>query len=82
VITENIEGDVADIGIRLADEAYLAWLAAASESERALHDWFDAAWGRAATSYCAYRAALDREEAAASDLRRLLELTKSCRLGR
>jgi len=66
--------DVAEIGLRLIEDAYLSWAAAAGESERAMHDWFDAGGARRADAFPAYRAALDREEAAARDLQRLTEL--------
>jgi hypothetical protein len=66
--------DLAEIGIRLVDDAYMTWFAAARECERALR-----AWQRAEPrAYWAYRAALDREEAAARDLERLSELARPC----
>ena len=70
--------ELAEIGVRLVDEAYLAWLCAARDCEQASRAWQEQ--GAAATgAYCAYRAALDREEAAARDLERLSELTRPCR---
>jgi hypothetical protein len=45
------------------------------ESEHALVTWFEAAAPISAGAYLAYRAAVDREEAAARDLQRLSELT-------
>ena len=63
--------DVAAIGIRLLDDAYMAWRAAEGECEEALQRWLARAHTRA---YPAYRAALEREEAAARDLQRLSEI--------
>jgi hypothetical protein len=68
--------DVAAIGVRLIDEAYFAWLFAARDSAHAFRLWSDGAAGGAA--YYAYRAALDREEAAARDLHRLSQLAGGC----
>jgi hypothetical protein len=67
-------GRVAAIGIRLVEDAYLAWTAAASESGQALRAWLDAGGARREEAYPVYRAALDREEAAARDLQRLSEI--------
>jgi hypothetical protein len=68
-------GELAEIGVRLVDGAYMAWLVAERECDQALREWQeerpDAYWG--------YRAALDREEAAARDLERLSELARPCR---
>jgi hypothetical protein len=71
----NLEQEIAKIGVRLLDDAHFAWLTAEIESEQALRE-----WGRTGStlSYRSYRAALDREEAAASDLRRLAELSRPC----
>jgi hypothetical protein len=66
--------DLAEIGVRLIDDAYLAWLTAARDSECAM-----AAWSEGRDSYWAYRAALDREEAAARDFERLSDLARPCR---
>jgi hypothetical protein len=70
---ENAETEISEIGICLGDDGYLAWFTAESECERVLHAWFDASAGDRATAYCVYRAALDREEAAAQHLQRLRE---------
>lgn len=78
-MTEQFATDVAEIGVRLSDDAYMAWCAAAIESELALRDWFDATPGARVSRYFVYRAALDREEAAARDLQRLSELAQPCR---
>ena len=67
----------ADIGVPLLDDAYVTWFMAERESEQALHAWFDAASARRRLAYVTYRAALDREEAAAHDLQRLSGLPKS-----
>lgn len=75
---ENLENELAQIGVRLLDDAHLAWLTAESECERALHAWFDGGGDRT-HAYFAYRAALDREEAAAHDLQRLWQLSEPCR---
>ena len=76
---QNAEKEVANIGIRLLDDAYLAWLSAESACERALHAWFKATGGSRAIAFSAYRAALDLEDAAAHDLQRLWELAGPCR---
>jgi hypothetical protein len=75
---ENREQQAAEIAERLADDAYLAWLSAESESGHALRAWCEA--GNASAAYFAYRAALDREEAAALDLQRLCELAAPYRM--
>jgi hypothetical protein len=69
--------DAVDIGIRLLDEAFMAWSFACYQCRHALRAWFDAPGAdRAGASY-AYQAALDREEAAARDLERLTVLSRS-----
>jgi hypothetical protein len=68
--------EIALIGIRLLDDAYMSWVAAESEAEEALRVWFEGNDGPQA--HHAYRAAVDREEAAARDLQRLHELTTVC----
>ena len=67
---------IALIGLRLLDDACMAWTAAEIEAEQALRAWLAGSRDRAA--YHAYRAALDREEAAARDLQRLHELRPIC----
>jgi hypothetical protein len=69
------EREVAEIGVRLIDGAYMAWLVAERECEQAMRAWQDDRPG----AYWAYRAALDREEAAARDLERLSEVARPCR---
>ena len=39
-MTDNATTEVAAIGVRLLDDAYLAWFSAESECELALHAWF------------------------------------------
>lgn len=77
-MVDNIESEVAAIGIRLLDDAHMAWVAAQSESSLALRAWFDGA-GRRDEAYFAYLATLDREQAAALDLQRLWTLAEPCR---
>jgi hypothetical protein len=66
--------ELAEIGVRLIDGAYMAWLVAERECEQAMSEWQDERPG----AYWAYRAALDREEAAARDLERLSQLASPC----
>jgi hypothetical protein len=75
---ENSEVEVARIGVRLIDDAYLAWVGAESEAETMLRGWFQASGERREAAYLAYLAALDREEASARDLKRLCRLASSC----
>jgi hypothetical protein len=70
--------EIALIGIRLLDDAYMAWAAAESDAEAALDAWSEGVLGPRQAAYHAYRAAVDREEAAARDLQRLNELTEVC----
>jgi hypothetical protein len=64
----------ATVGTRLAEGAYMTWQAAQIECELALGAWHAAMPGRTALAHVAYRAALDREEAAARDLEELCRL--------
>jgi hypothetical protein len=59
---------------RLVDGAYQAWQSAHIECDLALEAWEAAGPGRNATAHIAYRAALDREEAAARDFEELCRL--------
>ena len=77
-MTEELAREVAQIGVRLLDDAYAVWLAAQNECEHALRVWSAGGTRTHAELYCAYRAALDREEAAANDLQKLHELARSC----
>jgi hypothetical protein len=76
ILDFNSSREIALIGLRLLDDAYMAWVAAESEAGQALRSWSEASGHGAA--YQAYRAAVDREEAAARDLQRLHELTQIC----
>lgn len=76
---DDIELEVAEIGVRLLDDAYLAWFSAEGECERALRAWSAGSGREGAHAYLAYRAALDREEAAARDLQRLWQVARPCR---
>ena len=78
-MTDNANSEVATIGVRLFDDAYLAWFSAENECEDVLRAWFQSTREQRATTYFAYRAALDREEAAAHDLERLWHLAETCR---
>jgi hypothetical protein len=59
---------------RLADEVYMTWSAAQVECRHALESWLTAGPGDRAEANWAYRAALEREEAAARDLEWLSKL--------
>jgi hypothetical protein len=78
-MTSEFNTDLAAIGVRLLDDAYLAWFNAESESEAALQSWWQTTGSRRSVAYAAYRAALEREEAAARDLERLWSLVEPCR---
>ena len=69
--------ELAEIGIRLLDEAHVAWQRAECECENALRAWRDGPPRASIDRYLSYRAALDREQAAAHDLQRLWELATS-----
>jgi hypothetical protein len=71
---DDTEPEVAMIGVRLIDDAYLAWFSAESEAETMLRTWSQATGERRYAAYLAYRAALEREEASARDLERLWRL--------
>jgi hypothetical protein len=75
-MSPRLRRDATEIGIRLLDNAHMAWLAAEVEAEHALRAWFKGAPRDRAPAYLAYRAALDREQAAAQDLQRLSELAE------
>ena len=65
--------------VSLPADAYMAWVAAEIECEQALRAWYAAPPVRHAETYSVYRAALDREEAAAADLKHVFEPTEPCR---
>jgi len=69
--------DAIEIGIRLLDEAYTSWSVAQLQCTDALRAWFDAVPFDRADANLIYRAALDREEAAARDVERLAALARS-----
>lgn len=69
--TTAVTPEVAKISVRLLDDAYMAWCAATICCHEAMLGWCDAALHDRAAANAAYRAALDREEAAARDLARL-----------
>jgi uncharacterized protein YeaO (DUF488 family) len=73
-MARRVSREVAIIGIRLADEAYMSWCTAEVQCQDALRAWFDARPHDRAEANCAYRAALDREQAAARDLESLSQL--------
>jgi hypothetical protein len=77
-INRNASHDLSVIAIRVLDDAHMSWVAAEVESEHALRAWFDAGVAQSANAFLAYRAAVDREEAAARDLQRLSDLTQPC----
>jgi hypothetical protein len=77
-MTENATSEVAAIGDRLLDDAYLGWFSAESECERALGAWFQEADAGRRGAYFAYRVALDREEAAARHLERVWRFAEPC----
>jgi hypothetical protein len=75
-INRSTSRDLAVIAVRVLDDAHMTWVAAEVEAGYALRAWFDAGARPGAGAYHAYRAAVDREEAAARDLQRLSELTR------
>lgn len=68
------QDDPATIGMRLIDEAHMGWCCAQIQAHQALDTWLDAPARARKDRHIAYLAALDREEAAASDLARLWAL--------
>lgn len=70
---ESAQTELTMAGLDPLDEAYIAWLCAESECERALRAWFDGD----PMAYVAYTVALEREEAAACDLQRSSEVPRS-----
>jgi hypothetical protein len=73
-MAQRISREVARIGIGLIDEAYVSWCTAQLQCENALRAWFEASPRDRAEANCAYRAALDREQAAARNLESLSQL--------
>jgi hypothetical protein len=77
-MTDELADEVGRISVRLLDDAYMAWRAAEGECEEALRGWSTGTSRVGAEAYSMYRAALDREEAAARDLQKLHEVAQSC----
>ena len=77
-ITYIADREIAAIGTRLLDDAYMAWFLAQHEADEALGAWFDPGARSRALAYRTYCAAVDREEAAARDLQRLTEISAPC----
>ncbi|HEY2201831.1 MAG TPA: hypothetical protein VGH56_08080 [Solirubrobacteraceae bacterium] len=75
-VNRNTSNELAVIGVRLLDDAHMTWVVAESEAGHALRAWCKGAPSHRDAAYHAYRAAADREEAAARDLQRLSELTQ------
>jgi hypothetical protein len=77
MMTDEFAYDLARIGVRLLNATYMMWWAAERECEEALRGWSAGTKGGGAEAYSRYRAALDREEAAARDLQTLHEVAQS-----
>lgn len=77
-ISRNTSSDLTVLGARALDDAYMTWVAAEVASGYALNAWCRAAAPDRTAAYVAYRAAVDREEAAARDLQRLGDLIPPC----
>ena len=75
----DTDTEIATIGVRLIDDAYVAWFNAESECETRLQAWFRATGEGREIAYTSYLAALDREEASARDLERLWRVAEPCR---
>ena len=67
-MARRIPREVRSIGIRRVDEAYMSWRTAQIQCQTALRAWFEARPRDRAEANSVYRAALDREQAAARDL--------------
>ena len=77
-VDQDASHDIAVIAVRVLDDAYITWIAAEIDSDHALHAWFETVPRDRGAAYVAYRASVDREEAAARDLERLHALTRPC----
>jgi hypothetical protein len=77
-MTDDEMRALAEIGVRLCDDAYMMWLSAECEAAQLLLGWHTARPSEWRTACAAYQAALDREEAAARDLERLHQVTAPC----
>ena len=67
-VIENMQAEVAAVGVRLIDDTYLAWSHAKAECDTTLRAWFQSTGERRERAYLVYRASLHREEASARDL--------------
>jgi hypothetical protein len=67
-LSTNDRQELAEMEMDMLDGAYITWCGTETEAARALHAWLE---GSGTDAYVAYRAALDREEAAARELQRL-----------
>jgi hypothetical protein len=74
VMGRRMSREVASIGTRLVDEAYVSWCTAQLQCQTVLREWFDAGPRDRAEANSIYRVALDREQAAARDLEWLSRL--------
>ena len=77
-IKRDTSRGLAVIADRVLDDAHMTWVAAEVESGQALRAWFDSTGPEDASTYRTYRAAFDREDAAARELQRLSQLTQPC----
>jgi hypothetical protein len=73
-MARRMSRELASVEIRLIDEAHMSWCTAQVQCETALRAWFEAGPHDRAEANCVYRAALDREQAAAHDLESLSQL--------
>jgi hypothetical protein len=73
-MARRMSREVASVEIRFIDEAHMSWCTAQVQCETALRAWFEAGPHDRAEANCVYRAALDREQAAAHDLESLSQL--------
>jgi hypothetical protein len=67
-VRPRVPKELAPAELRHVGDGYSAWRIAAAQSGEALRAWLQAEPDFRGTMYVAYRAALDREEAAALDL--------------
>jgi hypothetical protein len=72
-MSTSFVGVEVEIGAGRIDRAYASWLSAESECAERLRRWQHGERGGAAAAYVGYRAALEREEAAARELQTLCE---------
>lgn len=70
-MTEKLQPESTPAMAGDVETAHRGWVEAAGEAKRALHAWLDGAGRDQRSLYVVYRAALDREEAAARELERL-----------